>query len=394
MDVTVLKEVQDEVIANIEERKFLAETMPLIVWTADTQGKVESFNEQFTRYTGIGVQKALGRGWIRFLDKTSLEDLTKLWKDSKRKRADFSMELKLKNALGEYRWHLLRARPKLDDENHVQMWVGTLTDINEQKAANELLERKVSERTEELRKMNHALEMSNHDLQQFASVASHDLKEPLRKIQMFGNILQEKYPLVDGSKQYMDRIISASSRMTRLINDLLVFSRLSVNSLFQPVNLTEIVTEILQDLELVIEEKKAKIHFKKLLTIDAIPGQMRQLFQNIISNALKFSREGVVPEISVTCHYVASKDIKARQVEKGDYCKIVISDNGIGFDSQYSEKIFTIFQRLHTVQEYEGTGIGLAICKKIIEKHNGEIAATSVINQGTTFTIVMPVRQG
>lgn len=394
MDVTELKEAQDEVIANIEQRKFLAETMPLIVWTADTRGNVDSFNEQFTRYTGVGVQRGLGRGWTKFVEKASLVELTLLWKESKRKRADFSMELKLKNTLGEYRWHLLRARPKLDDENHVEMWVGTLTDINEQKAANELLERKVSERTEELQKINHALELSNHDLQQFASVASHDLKEPLRKIQMFGNILQEKYPLADGGKQYMERIISASARMTRLINDLLVFSRLSVNSLFQPVNLTEIVGEILQDLELVIEEKKAKIIFKKLLTIDAIPGQMRQLFQNIISNALKFSRENVMPEISITCHYVATKNIKAPEVEKGDFCKIIISDNGIGFDAQYSEKIFTIFQRLHTVQEYEGTGIGLAICKKIIEKHNGEIAATSEINKGSTFTIVLPIRQG
>jgi two-component system CheB/CheR fusion protein len=394
MDVTKLKKAQQEIQENISERKFLAEAMPLIVWTASPVGKISFLNQHFTTYTGLPVQQGRELAWKAVIMPEHLAPLKAAWKAAIRNNTDFELELKLRNRNGEYNWHLLRAQAMRNRDGSLKMWVGTTTDINEQKIATEIMERKVEERTLELRRMNNALEMSNHDLQQFASVASHDLKEPLRKIHIFSNMLKDKYaPMIDGGVDYIDRIINSSARMTNLINDLLAFSRLSVNSLFRQVDLNLVVNGIMQDLELAIEEKDAKVTVSRLPVIEAIPGQMRQLFQNIISNALKFTRPGVTPVINIENRLITIGKNEELLVKPGEYCEIKISDNGVGFDEQYADKIFTIFQRLHTKNEYDGTGIGLAICKKIVEKHNGHIMASSKLNHGTTFTITLPVLQ-
>jgi two-component system CheB/CheR fusion protein len=282
-----------------------------------------------------------------------------------------------------------------NEEGAIIKWFGTCTDIHDQKTASDLLEQKVIERTGELQKANLELEISNAELLQFASVASHDLKEPLRKIHIFSNLVKERYlnDLDNGAADYIERIIGSSSRMTRLINDLLTFSRLSVISLFELTDVNVILAEVLSDLELQVREKDAVIEITNFPKMELVPGQMRQVFQNIISNALKFSRAGVQPHISISCERVDSCSINAINKENGAFCRISIRDNGIGFDQQYSNKIFTIFQRLHSRDKYEGTGIGLAITKKIIEKHNGLIYTASIEGQGTTFTIILPVLQ-
>jgi two-component system CheB/CheR fusion protein len=306
----------------------------------------------------------------------------------------FSIEVRLRKHDGTYCWHIVKVNPKHDNDG-VMLWVGTFTDIHQQKQANEVLEHRVKERTKELQQMNDELESSNMELQQFASVASHDLKEPLRKIHMFSNLIKEKYfdAADPGAINYIDRIINSSARMTTLVNDLLSFSRLSVNQLFRATDLKQLLTDILADLELVIEEKQAVIDVGDLPEIEAVPGQMRQVFQNILSNALKFSRKDNPPKIAVRSEIVAEKSVDSPATNGGAYCRITIADNGIGFDEQYRDKIFTIFQRLHTKEKYEGTGIGLAITKKIIDKHNGLITANSVENAGSTFIIVLPVLQ-
>jgi two-component system CheB/CheR fusion protein len=394
MDITELRRAEQSVISNIEQRKFLAESMPLIVWTANPVGNINFVNQNFTHYTGVQPDEAMGIDWKKVVATEHVEPLAKEWQKAVDNKSDFSIELKLRRHDGEYRWHLLTAKARKDEAGELTMWVGTNTDIHEQKMANEILEQRVKERTIELQKTNEALEISNHDLQQFASVASHDLKEPLRKIHLFSNILKDKYTAqLDGAATYLDRVISSSTRMTKLINDLLSFSRLSVSNLFERVDLNMILSDLLIDLELSIEEKHALIKSDKLPVIDAIPGQMHQLFQNIISNALKFTLPGKNTVIEVKCEFVAGLDFSSAAVEQGDYCRISIGDNGIGFDEQYLDKIFTIFQRLHSKQNYEGTGIGLAICKKIIDKHNGIITATSAENQGATFTFIIPVKQ-
>ncbi|HZI01049.1 MAG TPA: ATP-binding protein, partial [Flavisolibacter sp.] len=192
---------------------------------------------------------------------------------------------------------------------------------------------------------------------------------------------------------YMNRIISSSARMTKLINDLLTFSRLSIRSLFEPTDLNVVVNEVLSDLELSIAERNAIVEVAPLPVIDAVPGQLRQVFQNIISNALKFSLTERIPHIVVKSETISNDEAGLEECEDGDCCKITISDNGIGFDEQHSRKIFTIFQRLHGREKYEGTGIGLAITKKIIDKHNGAIYANSTQGHGSVFTIVLPLKQ-
>jgi signal transduction histidine kinase len=269
--------------------------------------------------------------------------------------------------------------------------------IEAQKAledANLYLEDKVKERTKELLQINRELEVSNAELQQYASVASHDLQEPLRKIITFTNLLWENFLVeVPESQPLMKKIITSSERMRNLINDLLNYSKLSITSPYTQTDLNEIVQETLSDLELSIHEKEALIHAEDLPAAEVIPGQMRQVFQNIISNALKFTRNGTKAEIYIRARIVGEKTFNSKEEPFGNYVRIYISDNGIGFDAKFVEKIFTIFQQLHDRNEYGGTGIGLAIVKKIIEKHNGIITAESKIGAGTTFIIVLPLKQ-
>ncbi|HEY4148879.1 MAG TPA: response regulator [Chitinophagaceae bacterium] len=265
---------------------------------------------------------------------------------------------------------------------------------NQLQALNQLLEQKVAQRTDELQKSNIELEASNHELQQYASIASHDLKEPLRKIQVFGNLIRDRF--LDDNEEglsYMNRVITASERMTSLINDLLSYSRLSVDSLFHTTNMKEVIENILFDMELIIQERGAIITIGDIPPLEVIPGQMRQVFQNIISNALKFFKKDIPPVIEIKAETVAEKAIDALPAPGGGYCRISIRDNGIGFNEIYLDKIFTIFQRLNSREEYEGTGIGLAIVKKIIDKHNGIISARSTEGGGSTFIMVLPIRQ-
>jgi signal transduction histidine kinase len=261
---------------------------------------------------------------------------------------------------------------------------------------NRKLEQRVAERTDELRKSNELLEKKNTELQQFAYVSSHDLKEPLRKIQIFTNLIHDRY--LNGNADadyYIDRIISASSRMTALINDVLEYSQLTFDAESREVNLNHILSDILADLDLLIQEKKASIQVPVFPVVEAVPVQMRQLFQNLLTNALKFSKPDTPSEIIIRFELVDELSVTAAAVPSSEasYCRIEIEDNGIGFEENYLDRIFTIFQRLHSSEQYEGTGIGLAIVKKIVENHHGLIDARSMPGKGSTFIIVLPLRQ-
>ncbi|HEY1113654.1 MAG TPA: response regulator [Chitinophagaceae bacterium] len=256
------------------------------------------------------------------------------------------------------------------------------------------LEQKVEERTRELREMNKALEASNAELQQYAFLASHDLQEPLRKITTFSHIVLDKYLSGNAeAAEYLHKVISSSERMRKLINDLLNYSRLSTDTHFTPTDLNELVRGTEKDLELFIKEKDARLEVGSLPKVEVIPGHMQQVFQNLVNNALKFSREGVRPEIRIWAEQVAEKSLTAAPAEEGAYTRIYVEDNGIGFNEMYLDRIFTIFQRLHGRHEYEGTGIGLALVKKIVERHNGILGARSQEGEGSTFMIVLPLTQ-
>ncbi|MGQ2984748.1 hybrid sensor histidine kinase/response regulator [Flavobacterium sp.] len=266
-------------------------------------------------------------------------------------------------------------------------------EIEIRKGAQENLELKVAERTRELVDKNEELEMRNHELQQFSWVVSHDLKEPIRKIELFIKIIRERYLKEDPTAfDYVKRTIKSAERMSALITDLLDYSRLSANVSAEETNLNAVLDDVISDFDYMIEEKDAVIEIRQLPAIHCVGSQMRQVFQNLVSNSLKFSKKEIPPVIKIDAEIVATKEFDSPITESGDFCRITVSDNGIGFEEKFLEKIFMIFQSLNDRSAYEGTGIGLAIAKKIIEKHNGIITAKSEPGNGSSFIMVLPVK--
>jgi signal transduction histidine kinase/FixJ family two-component response regulator len=370
-----LKEAEKELTTKANELHSTLESLPQLAFTASGDGTITFVNKQWFLFSAAKDQ------FPETLPGTT--PLHELWLQSIRNGRAIDTEVCIRRQSdGQYHYHLLRATPVLVADL-VSRWVGTLTSIHEQKMHNETLERKVAERTRELLEINRELEITNNELQQFTSVASHDLKEPLRKIQFFGNLIMDSGGLPEKTASYMDKIIRSSGRMSQLISDLLSFARISEELQFRPTNLNEIINDILVDLELSVQEKKAVVVVENLPQPEVVPSLIRQLFQNLISNALKFSKPDVPPRIT----------IRSETLPGAETCRILVSDNGIGFDEKYKDKIFTLFQRLHAREAYEGTGIGLTIAKKIVERHNGDISVESTPGQGATFALLLPLRQ-
>ncbi len=295
-----------------------------------------------------------------------------------------AFKYRLKNSEGEYRWFQTFGTVFGRDKNgKVEEVLNVSIDITNQENAEQALQQK-----------NMQLLQSNASLEEYAYVASHDLKEPLRKISIFADRLQQLHAvnMNDDGRRYVDKIIDASKRMQALINDLLTISTLSGDAETEICNLKEIFDETIKTLEYKIEEKQAVITCNDLPEVKVVASQFRRLFQNLISNSLKFSRENVIPEIQVHCKYLTSAEVKEFHLPKAKrYLQIEFSDNGIGFNNEYKNRIFTIFQKLHGRSEYEGTGIGLAICKKIAENHGGTIFADGKPGEGAIFTVIIPV---
>jgi PAS domain S-box-containing protein len=238
----------------------------------------------------------------------------------------------------------------------------------------------------DLKRTQLRLEQSNRELENFATVASHDLQEPLRKIQTFSERLTATCAEALGpeGRDYLERMNNAAARMRKLIDDLLAYSRISSKSqTLLRVNLTEVARGVVGDLETAIEQAGASVTVGELPSVEASPMQMRQLLQNLLSNALKFRRDEVAPVITVSGTVEAD----------GRHCELKVEDNGIGFEEKYLDRIFNVFQRLHGRSKYEGTGIGLAICRKIAERHGGSIRARSAPGQGSTFIVRLPLKQ-
>jgi PAS domain S-box-containing protein len=278
-------------------------------------------------------------------------------------------------------WVMCRGSAVRDSKGTPYRMAGSMTDISDRKAVSQQLARQ----TEELAR-------SNQELEQFAYIASHDLQEPLRKIEAFGDRLKRKYDktLDEQGHDYLARMQNAAGRMRTLIQDLLSFSRVTTQSRgFASLSLSTLLQDVLGDLEVRIQETHAQVIVDPMPTLEADALQMRQLFQNLIGNALKFQQPGTSPIVNIRHSEEPSAELDQAQ----SFCCITVSDNGIGFEEKYLDRIFKVFQRLHGRNEYEGTGIGLAVCAKIVERHGGQLTAQSAPGQGATFIVRLPLQQ-
>lgn len=261
------------------------------------------------------------------------------------------------------------------------------------------LENEVEKRTAELKAINTDLRYANENLQQFASIASHDLQEPLRKIKLFASILSKRYApgLPEEGQEVVQKMATTAERMALLIREVLEYSKIAYGIReFTPTPLDDVLHNVLTDLDLLLQETGAQIQYPEPLpVIDAMPLQMNQLFYNLLTNAIKFRKPDVASIIRIT-HRLFSEEEASRYLglkHQSQCIEIVFSDNGIGFDQQFAEQIFQIFERLHSADEYEGTGVGLALCKKIVENHYGHIFAMAKEEGGASFHVILPLRQ-
>lgn len=537
-DITDEKDFQQRLLEREEKFRLLADSMPQFVWTSAADGNLDYFNQSVYKQTGLTEEQVMNGGWIDIVHPDEREENIKKWQHAVQTGGEFIFEHRFRNKDGEYRWQLSRAIPHRDANGKIKMWVGTSTDIQEQKMFTWQLEQKVEERTRELAQLNEALKTSeqryhqmvnevqeyailyinkdgvienwnkgaekikgydaeeiigqnfsvfyteqdrqinlpqvllekaktigkvvqeglrrrkdgstfwanvvisaihdeagnvtgfskvthdlterkeaddkikqnaeqlelknrelekmNAELQSFAYISSHDLQEPLRKIQIFSaRILEKEYEnLSERGKDHFQRMQLSANRMQTLIQDLLTYSRTNVTDRnFVKKDINDIIDEVRADLTELIHEKQARIEVQDLCEVWMIPFQFVQMMHNLIGNALKFSRDEINPVIKISC-----KDVKGQEagieklIPEKHYCQIIVEDNGIGFEGQYSDRIFEVFQRLHEKGEYSGTGIGLSIVKKIVENHNGTILASGIPGSGARFDIFIPYK--
>ncbi|MGJ5633087.1 PAS domain S-box protein [Nostoc sp. CALU 1950] len=403
------------------------------VWITNANGEVVEDIPAWRALTGQSEEKVKGWGWLDAIHPEDRERTSQVWIQALEKKGIYQIEHRLQVADGSYRFFAVRAVPILDANNKIQEWVGTDTDITEQQIAlrdrnlaqlalqqaNEELEIKVQARTAELQKLNEELKRSNQELEQFAYVASHDLQEPLRAVTGYTQLLENEYQdcLDESAQEYFGYIIDGAKRMQQLIQDLLAYSRIGTRGQeFVLVDCNTALSLALNNLHVAIAQSKAIITHDPLPKLLADKTQMVQLFQNLISNAIKFCRQEP-PQIHIsallkerekaeeelltphsplptphsslpTPHSPLPTQHSALSTHHSEWL-IWVQDNGIGIKPQYLERIFEVFRRLHTRREFPGTGIGLAICKKIVERHGGRIWVESEPGIGTVFYLTL-----
>lgn len=378
---SILSAVLDvtEQIRATESSRYLAEGIPQIVWTHGPDDKDPKYNRRFYEYAGIR-EDASARERHAVIHPSDLAEVRAHWRRSMNNGTNFEVEYRIRRKDGVYRWHLGRSFPMRDGAGNIVRWFGTATDIDDLKRVEEelrearaTLEQRVHERTAELT-------TANAELQSFAYVASHDLQEPLRMVASYTQLLERRYAdRLDGdAREFIGYAVDGVRRMQELIEDLLALSRLNRRSPRRgAVDCNEVLAGVLGTLRLRIEESGAVVHAASLPVISGDKTGLVQLLQNLIGNALKF-RSAAPPEISVEAE------------RRGDGFVFSVEDNGIGIDPRFASRIFDVFQRLHRREEYPGTGVGLAICKKVVELHGGRIWVESEPGKGSIFKFTIP----
>ncbi|MEE9567184.1 MAG: PAS domain S-box protein [Desulfobacteria bacterium] len=371
-NITKRKQVEAALRESEQRHRTVLEASPDPIVVYDMEGRCTNTNPAFTAVFGWTPEERLGKK-LDYVPEENWPETQIMIEKVKAGESFSDVESRRYTKEGEVLDVSISAGIFLDRDRTPVGSVHILRNITKRKQMEERLKETMAE-----------LQRSNTELQQFAYIASHDLQEPLRKIQAFGDRLKSRYTeaLDERGRDYLDRTLNAAKRMQALINNLLTLSRITTRAQpFVPVNLADVMEKVLSDLELHIERAGGLVEVGDLSTIDADPTQMRQLFQNLINNGLKFHHPEKKPVVKV---YGQSLN---------EVCQLIVEDNGIGFEEKYKDRIFGIFQRLHGRGQYDGTGVGLAICQKIAERHGGSITAKSSPGQGATFIVTLPVRQ-
>ena len=367
-DDTLTKALQDreEALRETEKAKerfrFMAESMPQKIFTATPSGDVDYFNQQWTEFTGLSFEQIMNWGWTQFIHPDDLEENLRTWRHSIETGEPFHFEHRFRRFDGVYRWHLSRVHALRDAQGNISLWIGSNTEIHEQKEKEEALRR------------------ANYDLEQFAYSASHDLQEPIRNVAVYSELVAKRYyGLLDADgRQFLGFLTEGGRRLATLINDLLAYTKAGVVEADPaPVDSLAVLKHTLSGLAEAIRENDAAVTYDDLPEVPMGETHLQQVFQNLISNALKYRTEDS-PRI-----HISAADV-------GGSWQFSVQDNGIGIGSQYKEKIFGLFKRLHRDQKYDGTGIGLAICQRVVERYGGRIWVQSAPGQGSTFFFTIP----
>jgi len=387
-------EQREQLVRERDLLRMVVDNLPVEIYAKDREGRFVFNNVVHARVFGVEARDLVGKSDLDFfphdLALQFLADEKRVIETGLAVRHQEQYKSSPANPNGPKRWSLTHKVIWRDASGEILGTVGITQDIHELKQTQEAL--RISE--QKLRQFTQQLERSNRDLQDFAYVASHDLQEPLRKIVVFGERLKERAgeTLSPEPRDYLERMQKAAARMQVLISDLLAFSRVTTKAQpFEPVNLAEVASEVVDDLAARIEQVEGKVELGELPTLDAEPLQMRQLLQNLIGNALKFRRPGVPPVVKVNAEMITQPKPGAAPTDEPVLCcRLTVADNGIGFDEKYLDRIFNVFQRLHGRNEYEGTGMGLAIARKLVLYHGGDITAQSKPGEGACFIVTLP----
>jgi PAS domain S-box-containing protein len=381
-NITERKLALEALRASEHEFRLLAESMPQIVWITKPDGWNIYFNQIWVDYTGLSLEESYGHGWNKPFHPDDQQQAWDAWQNATMNGGVYSLECRLRRKDGAYLWWLIRGVPVLDDDGKILKWFGTCTDINELKLAEGEILKLNTELESRVRLRTAQLEVANKELEAFSYSVSHDLRAPLRSISGFSQILLEEYaPKLDGEGKRLFSVIQENSqKMGCLIDDLLAFSRLSRTEMkLSEINMKDLISITYKELIENVSGNNLEFSSGDICNAYGDPHMLKQVLTNLLSNAIKYSSKKEKSVVTVSCN----KD--------QEYCIYCVKDNGVGFDMKYVDKLFGVFQRLHSLKEFEGTGVGLAIVQRIIARHGGRVWALSEIDKGSEFYFSLPV---